>query len=134
MIDIENALFTRIAIAVRLAFPEAYVVGEYVPQPPRMPAVYIVEQDNSVYMPGRDSGDVENYADVAYQVDVFSNRAVGKKTECKQIMAIIDAEFSKLGFTRTFLNPVTNLDEPTIYRMIGLYRAVVSKENYIYRR
>ena len=134
MIDIESTLFTRIAIAVRLAFPEAYVTGEYVAQPPRMPAVYIVEQDNSVYMPGRDSGDVENYADVAYQVDVFSNRNVGKKTDCKQIMAIIDAEFSKLGFTRTFLNPVTNLDEPTIYRMTGLYRAVVSKDNYIYRR
>lgn len=96
--------------------------------------MYIVEQDNSVYMPGRDSGDVENYADVAYQVDVFSNRNVGKKTECKQIMAIIDEEFSKLGFTRTFLNPVTNLDEPTIYRMTGLYRAVVSKDHFVYRR
>ena len=134
MIDIESTLFTKIAIAVRLAFPEAYVSGEFVPQPPRLPAAYIVEQDNSVYMPGRDSGDVENYADVAYQVDVWSNRTVGKKTECKAIMAIIDAEFSKLGFTRTFLNPVVNLSEPSIYRMTGLYRAVVSKDNYIYRR
>ena len=134
MIDIESTLFTKIAIAVRLAFPEAYVSGEFVPQPPRLPAAYIVEQDNSVYMPGRDSGDVEKYADVAYQVDVWSNRTVGKKTECKAIMAIIDAEFSKLGFTRTFLNPVVNLAEPSIYRMTGLYRAVVSKDNYIYRR
>ena len=133
LIDIENALFTRIAIAVRLQFPEAYVSGEYVAQPPRLPAVYIVEQDNSVYLPGRDSGDIENFANVAYQVDVWSNRTVGKKTESKAIMAIVDTEFAKLGFTRTFLNPVQNLNDPNIFRMTGLYRAVVSKDHYIYR-
>ena len=133
-IDIENELFTRIAIAVRLAYPEAYVVGEYVSQPARFPAVFIVEQDNSVYQSGRDSGDIENYAEVAYQVDVYSNRNVGKKSECKAIMAIIDAQFAQLGFTRTFLNPVQNMDNPEIYRMTGVFRAVVSKDHYIYRR
>ena len=133
-IEFENALFTKLAIAVRLQYPEAYVVGEYVAQPPRFPAVYIVEQNNSVYMPGRDSGDIENYSDVMYQVDVYSDRNVGKKAECKAIMAIIDDQLSKLGFTRTFLNPVPNYNEPSIYRMTGRYRAVVDKDSTIYRR
>ena len=134
MISIENELFTRIAIAVRLEFPSAYVVGEFVAQPARFPAVFIVEQDNSVYMRGRDSGDVENYAEVAYQVDVYSNLNVGKKTECKSIMAIIDSEFAALGFTRTFMNPVQNMDDPRIYRMTAVYRAVVGKDKFVYRR
>ena len=134
LIDIENALFTRIATAVRQVFSSAYVSGEYVAQPPKLPAVYIVEQDNSVYLPGRDSGDIENYANVTYQVDVFSNRTDGKKTECKSIMAIIDTEFSKLGFTRTFMNPVQNMKDPRIFRMTGLYRAVVSRDHYVFRR
>lgn len=134
MIDIENELFTKIAIAVRLEYPEAYVSGEYVSQPPRFPAASIVEQDNSVFMQGRDSGEIENFADVMYQVDVYSNRNQGKKAEAKAIMALIDEQFVKYGFTRTFLNPVQNMNDPTIYRMTGRYRAVVGKDNYIYRR
>ena len=134
MIDIESALFTKVAIAVRLEYPEAYVSDEYVSQPPRFPAVSIVEQDNSVLFQGRDSGNIENYADVMYQVDVYSNRNTGKKAECKAMIAFIDEQFTNLGFTRTFLNPVQNMNNTTIYRMTARYVAVVSKDQYIHRR
>ena len=46
MISPESPLFTIIATAVREAFPDSYVAGEYVSQPPRFPAVNIVEMDN----------------------------------------------------------------------------------------
>lgn len=134
MISPESELFTRIAIAVRLAYPEAYVSGEYVPQPPRFPAVSIIEQNNSVFLPGRDSGAIENFAEVMYQVDVYSNKVQGKKAECKAIAALIDEQFVKYGFTRTFLNPVQNINEPSIYRMTGRYQAVVGRDNFVYRR
>ena len=39
-----------------------------------------------------------------------------------------------LNFTRTMLEPVPNQDDATIYRMLGRYRAVISKEKTIYRR
>ena len=83
---------------------------------------------------GRDSGCIENFADVMYQVDIFSNKNKGKKAECKSIAAFIDGMFARMGFTRSFLNPVPNMDDGTIYRMTGRWRATVSKDNTVYRR
>ena len=134
MIDIENELFTEIATAVRTEFPGAYVVGEYVNAPSKFPAVYIVEQNNTVNKATRDTCGIENYADVMYQVDVYSNKNKGKKAECKAIASFVDGMFAKFGFTRSFLNPVPNIDDGTIYRMTGRWTATVSKDNTVYRR
>ena len=82
MIDVESAIFSEIATALRDAFDDIYVAGEYVAQPPRFPAVLLVEMDNTVYPSGRDSGGIENYADVMYQVDAtlgFPGRSDGKE-------------------------------------------------------
>ena len=134
MIDIENELFTKIATALRSEFSGIYVVGEYINAPSKFPAVYIVEMDNTVNRAGRDSANVENFADVMYQVDIFSNKNKGKKSECKAIAAFVDAQFAALGFTRSYLNPVPNMDDATIYRMTGRWIATVSKDNVVYRR
>jgi hypothetical protein len=134
MIQIEDELFTTIATALRSAYTGIYVTGEYVNQPPKLPAVFIVEQDNSIYQRGVDSGDIENFAEVMYQVDVFSNKNKGRKAECKAIIGAVDEQFNRLGFTRTFLNPVPNMNDATIYRMTARYRGVVSKDKLIYGR
>ena len=134
MIDIESELFTIIASALRSRFDDIFVVGEYVNAPSHFPAVYIVEQDNSVNNFGRDTSNIENFADVMYQVDIYSNKNKGKKSECKTIAALVDEQFSALGFTRTFLNPVPNMDDGTIYRITGRWTATVGKDKKIYRR
>ena len=134
MIDHEAELFTTIATALRTQFPDIYVSGEYVSQPPKFPAVYIIQQDNTVNRLGRDSGAIENFADVMYQVDIYSNLNKGKKAEAKAIAAAIDGEFASLGFTRSYLNPVPNMDDATIYRITGRWIATIGKDNYIYRR
>jgi hypothetical protein len=73
-------------------------------------------------------------ADVTYEVNIYSNKSSGKKSECKAIATLIDNEFATLGFSRRMLQPIPNIDDATIYRMVGKYRAVVSKNNEIYRR
>ena len=133
MIDVENQVFQRIADAFHAEYPNGYIAGEYVRKPPAFPAVSVVEMDNTVNRNGRDSGMIENYADVMYQVDVYSNLNKGKKAQTKAIIALIDEQFAQLGFTRMFLNPVQNFDDSTIYRMTGRYRAVVGSNNVIYR-
>lgn len=134
MIDIESKLYTSIANALRTRFKGIYVSPEYVRKPSVFPAVYIVEQDNTVHRTGRDTGSIENFADVMYQVDVFSNKNDGRKAEAKAIAAFVDERFAEFGFTRSFLNPVPNLDDATIYRMTGRWIATVGKDETIYRR
>lgn len=134
MIDIENQVFQACADAFRAAYQNGFIAGEYVNQPPKFPAVSVVEMDNSVYMRGIDSGSIENFAAVMYQVDVYSNLNKGKKAQAKAIAALIDDVMVRMGFQRTFLNPVQNMNDATIYRMTGRYQAVAGKDNYIYRR
>ena len=136
MIDIESQVFTTVASALRDEYgaDKIYVAGEYVSQPPRFPAVLIAEMDNYVHLRGRDTQTIENYANVMYQVDVFSNKNTGKKVQAKEIIALVDDQFAQMGFTRTYLNPVPNMNDATIYRMTARYQAVVGKDQTIYRR
>jgi hypothetical protein len=134
MIDIENEVFNDVATEVRAKFPDIYMVGEYVKTPPKFPCASLVEMDNQSYQKTEDSGSSENHASLMYEVNIYSNKTVGKKAECKLIAAIIDERMLALGFARTMLQPIPNLDDATIYRMVGRYSAVTSKDKIIYRR
>ena len=134
MIDIENEVFSTVATDVRAKYPDIYMVGEYVKAPPKFPCVSLVEMDNRSYQQTEDSGSVENHASLMYEVNTYSNKTVGKKMECKAIAALIDERMLALGFARTMLQPIPNLDDATIYRMVGRYSAVISKDKVIYRR
>jgi hypothetical protein len=134
MIDIENEVFDRVAKRVREQFPNIFMVGEYVKSPPSFPVVSLMEMDNSILEYTVDSGSNENHANVMYEVNVYSNKTTGKKSECKSIAALIDEEMTAMGFVRSTLTPVPNEYDSTIYRMVGRYRAAVSSDHKIYRR
>ena len=137
MIDIENELYTKIATALRSQFPNISMFGEDARVPSSFPCVSFVEADNYSHEPSEDSSGNENYVNVMYEVNVYSNNLNGKKTECKTILAIIDNIMMGLGFARTMKNPVT-MDDATIHRIMARYIATVSASNSasnkIYRR
>ena len=134
MIDIENEVFSTVATQVRSSFPKIYMVGEFVKSPSQFPCVSLVEVDNQVYRNTRSSSEIENHAQLMYEVQVFTNDTKGKKAKCKKIIGTVDNEMKKLGFTRTLLTPIPNEEDATIYRMVGRYRAIVDKNSIIYRR
>lgn len=130
MIDIENRVFQMCADAFRAAYPNGYIAGEYVSQPPKFPAVSLVEMDNSVHARAIDNGKIENAADLMYQVDVYSNKTTGKKAQAKAIIALLDEVLAQHRFVRTFCNPVQNFNDATIYRMTARYtRRMTDIEN-----
>ena len=134
MINVESEVFNIVAKAVRKVYPDIYISGEYVKSPPKFPAVSLVEMDNSAYVRTQTDSSVENHAELMYELNVYSNKTSGKKSECKAIAALIDNELAALNFSRTMLQPIPNMDDATIYRMTGRYRAVASKDNTIFRR
>lgn len=134
MIDIENQVFDRVAKRVREQFPNIFMTGEYVNSPASFPAASVVEMDNSIRDATIDSGSNENHVNVMYEVNVYSNKTTGKKSECKAIMALLDNEMTAMGFVRSTLTPVPNEYDSTIYRMVARYRAAVSSNHTIYRR
>ena len=134
MIDVENEIFDAVAKAVRASYPSAFVSGEYIKAPSKFPHVSLIEMSNTAYDRTQTSDGIENHASLMYEVNIYSNKKSGKKSECKAIATLIDNELATLGFSRTMLQPIPNMDNATIYRITGRYTAVISKDKAIYRR
>lgn len=132
MIDIEFAVFNSVSKKIKEMYPETLVTGDLSFSPAVFPAVSIVEIGNSVVASARTSN-IENAADVTYEVNIYSNKVGYGKLETKDILSVVDSSFEKLGFTRVFCNPIQNLEDKSIYRIVARYDAVVDKDFWIYQ-
>lgn len=130
MINIEEDVFDYIANSLEKEFSEV-TVGDETRTPASFPFVSVVEADNYAYEKTKDSGSLENHAVLMYEVNVYSNKTVGKKSECKDIFSYIDELFQKIGFVRTGKS-IISINDATGYRLVGRYKAVASKEKIIY--
>ena len=137
MIDMEDVILGEVSEKVFDKFyekhPDLFITSEYVKSPPSFPCVSLVETDNAVLNESRTSNSNENHVVVMYELNVYSNKKFGSKAECKEIITYIDELLTGLNFTRSMLQQIPNQDD-TIYRMLGRYRAVISKNKTIYRR
>ena len=135
MINCETEVYSTVATAIRSQFSGVFVAGEAVAAPSSFPAVTLVEDDNSTYQRSLDSSGQENHAQVMYSCNVYSNKSAGKKSECKAILAVIDAEMFGMGFLRVGSSPmeVPNANA-SIYRMVARYRGVISSDLRVYRK
>ena len=79
-----------------------------------------------------DSSDEEQFATLMYEINVYSNKTSGKKTECKNIMDSIDRILYGMNFTRISRTPVPNLEDSSIYRITARYRVETDGES-LYR-
>lgn len=134
MINVESEIFDRVANAIKAVYPSVFISGEYIRTPSKFPFVSLIEMSNTAYVQTQSSGGLENHASLMYEVNVYSNKKSGKKSECKAIASLIDNELATLGFSRTMLQPIPNMDDATIYRMTGRYTAVISKDKKLYWR
>lgn len=132
MIDLESDIFDYVAKALRVAHTGIDVKAEYVEMPAKFPHVSIVESDNRVLTRMR-TNNIENAASVMYEVNIYSNKASGKKSEAKAIANTLDDVMSGIGFTRTFREQIPNLRDATIYRIVCRYEAVIDKNFVIYQ-
>ena len=136
MIDIENRVFTMVYNAIMDSpYSNAYVDSEIANVPPRFPAVYVIQTDSFEPRNARSSSRVELFNHVTFDIEVYSNKASGKKSEAKAIMKIIDDVMRFDGFRRTDLNFV-DLTETTnntvVARLLSRYTAEVDSTGRIY--
>lgn len=131
MIDCENEVYTRIARVLRDKFSGINIAGEYVNAPSSFPHVSITQSDNSV-VSEQMTGSAE-MAQVMFEINIYSNKADGRKTECKAIAKVIDDIMFRMNFKRMALTPIPNMEDATIYRIVARYRAMTDGK-YFYRR
>ena len=131
MIDVESKIYSPIRTALVNAYDGIYVTSEPTATTAKFPAVSIVQQDNYMSIGKLDNSGAERFATVMFQVDVYSNKASGRKSQCKEIMGVIDTMLYGMNFTRLSLTPVPMANDG-YYRLTARYRAETDGTN-LYR-
>lgn len=130
MIDKENEIFSRLSAVLKLKYPKLSITSEYTAVPPSFPHVCI-EQVDSKHSKGLQTTNKQTeYIDFTIEVNAYSNKRVGKKSECKGIISVIDDEMFLMNMTRVALIPVPNLEDTRIYRLTGLYKGQADENNF----
>lgn len=132
MVDCENEVYTMIADELRRNFSNLDISGTYVSAPAKFPHVSIEMVDNTIMAKTMDSGDYE-VAITVFEINIYSNKANGKKAECKKIAKVIDNFLLPYNFRRMALTPVQNMANQNIYRLVARYRVATDGKNF-YRR
>ena len=139
MIDPENQVFSTIYDALMATdehneplFPGLNVTGEYVREPSSLPHASITMSDNYVARGRQASNNAEILANYMFEVNVYSNKKNGKKSECKAILQVIDDVMFSLNLQRISMSPVPNLEDATIYRIVARYSGA-SDGTYFHR-
>lgn len=131
MIDISDDVYNLVRTTVDT---DALCGSDNENIPARFPYVCCVTQDNSTYTETCDSGSIENHCTVMVQIDVYTNDVSGKKDKAKTIIKKIDVAMLDAGFARTLLQPISYLQDATVYRLTSRYDALVDKNKTLYRR
>ena len=128
MIDCENEVYTRVATALRAAHKGIDISGVTENVPSAFPHVSIEMTDNVML---RDTTDDKEIEEVVFTINIYSN-VKSKKDQAKLIAKTADQEFRRMNAVRIGMNRTPNQDDPTIYRLTGLYR-VRTDGTFFYR-
>lgn len=117
-----NAIYTRVANAIKAGYPDAYCTSRMVASPAKFPAILIHEIDRNrpIRNVQLDFQDVQ-YESV-YEIQVVSNKANTAATEAYAIMELARAAMSGLYY-REFSE--TNIDRSDTFTIVGRFRRVI---------
>ena len=132
MIDIENIIIDKLTTALQDKYGSDFFVSSDIASiPSQVPAVAVEMVDNPTYMQTLDTNWRENHAQPLFQIDGYTNDVAGRKTQCKQILAVVDDVMQSLGLVRiSGPTPTPNTDK---YRMSARYRCIVSNDGKVYK-
>ena len=132
MINNANEIFDRITTALKQSDSAVKTSSVYVNAPSSYPFVSIELIEDSIYEQGVDSGDMENFANMSYEVNVYA-KGDTKMSKAYGLLGVADNFMKSIGFTRIIIQPMQDQNE-TLYRIIARYEAVVGKDLKVYRR
>ena len=134
MIDPENEVYTRVATALKAAYPKADISSTYKESPAAFPHVCFEMSDSTVPLRKQSlSSGHEDCVDVTFTANIYSNRRNAPKAEAKAIAAIIADVMYSMNFRRTSQLSVPNMKDAKIYRICAQYVGSTDGKSF-YRR
>ena len=132
MINNSSEIFDRITTALQESDNAVKTSSVYVNAPSSYPFVSIELIEDSIYEQGVDSGDIENFANMSYEINVYT-KGDTRMSSAYGLLGVADNFMKSIGFTRIIIQPMQDQNE-TLYRIIARYEAVVGKDLKVYRR
>jgi hypothetical protein len=128
MTDKENELFADIASELRKQFDDIYIIGKQLSsEPPRFPAVSIIQENNTVNARYSTFNELENVACITQYIEIYSNDREQKEEVCKSISKVIDDVLKTHGYCRTLNQPMINVDD-SIARRVMRYKKEIETQ------
>lgn len=122
MTDKEDELFADIANELRKQFNGIYIIGKQLSsEPPRFPAVSIIQENNTVNTRYSTFNELENVACITQYIEIYSNDREQKEEVCKSISMVIDDVLKTHGYCRALNQPMINVDD-SIARRVMRYK------------
>ena len=132
MISIFNEVYTLLVNTLTSYDDKIETSSVYQNVPSKYPFVSFEEIDNNVYEQGSDCCEIENFVNVDYEINIYTQNPQ-KKSKGDGIAQVVDTLMKSKGFVRRTKNTFQDTNETT-YRIVMRYSGVVSKDHIIYRR
>lgn len=120
-----NEVYELVEEAVLAAAPDAYCSSVYEPTPKSFPAVFIRNSGSSNVTRHVNLNNDDDVARSSWEIQVFSAKEDGNATEANTIMDYADVRMRALGFIRDAREPIDNVADYSIYRIVARYHRVV---------
>ena len=130
MRDILPTIFTDISTAVHASYSTAYVTGERIATPSQFPCVTVVQADNYEDRYSMDNSLTEQLTVLMYEITVFSNSTGGKRSQCIDIMMLIDDVMKHKNGTRISCVEGYFDSQSKIYMVQARYRFATDGTHY----
>lgn len=130
MRNVFPALFTDIATPVRAEFPGTFVTGERISAPAQFPCVMVIEADNYEDRRYINNTLTEQITALMYEITVFSNLQGGKRSQCIEILSLIDDIMKRKNATRIARVEGYFDSEAKIYMVTARYNLKTDGTNY----
>lgn len=121
MIDVENLVVDSVTRVVKSVYPEATIKSATQDVPPAFPFVSILEADNTSYQKTQDNENYDHHVELMYEVNVYSNKKNGRKTEAKRILSLVDDVLQEMKFTRITKLPI---ETKSYFRYVARYKVI----------
>lgn len=130
MLNVFNSVFTAIATTVRASVPGVTLTGERIAAPTKFPCVTVVEADNYEDPQYINNTLTEQVTALMYEITVFSNLTSGKRSQCIEILQIIDDVMKRKNGTRMARVEGYFDTEGKIYMVTARYRMKTDGVNW----
>jgi hypothetical protein len=117
-----NAIYTRVANAIKADYPDAYTTSRMVASPAKFPAILIHEIDRNRPIQNTQLDFEDAQYESVFEIQVVSNKANTAATEAYSIMDLAKAAMSGLYY-REFSE--TNIDRSDTFTIVGRFRRVI---------